>query len=112
MSLIEPWFCVIHPCAGVFKSACQFSHLSLATVLQWLGFSQVNDLGSGCIEGYTGLGKSAVLYYVYNSNQGFQKQIKDTNLTLKSLWFEWIYNMMNEHNRGRRRKEKYRVKHH
>lgn len=41
-----------------------------------------------------------------------QKQIRDTDLTLKSLWFEWIYNMMNEHNRKRRRKEKYRVKHH
>ena len=41
-----------------------------------------------------------------------QKQIKDTDLTLKSLWFEWIYNMMNERNRNRRRKEKYRVKHH
>lgn len=46
------------------------SLLSLATVLQWLGFSQVSDLGFGSIEGYMGLGKSAVLYYVYNSNQG------------------------------------------
>lgn len=41
-----------------------------------------------------------------------QKQIKDTDLIFKSLWFEWIHNMMNEHSRIRRRKEKYRVKHH
>lgn len=55
------------------KSACQFTDLSLAIVLQWLSFSQVSDLSFSCIEGYMGLGKSAVLYYVYNSNQGFSE---------------------------------------